>query len=64
MGSERMECRLEASQMNREAADHGYQGEWAQVAIAAAVFELAAAVWELKDFLAFHLQGRPEEERR
>lgn len=65
MSSERTECRLAAMEMSKEAAAHGYKDQWALVAVAGGILELAAAVWELVDFLAWaHDERRPEVKRR
>jgi len=59
MSSERMECRLASREMHESAAREDYEGRWALVAVAACILELAAAVWELVDFLPWaHDQRR------
>ena len=49
--SERSECRLSASDILRKAEDNNFNGEWAIVAVAAALFECAAAAWEVVEAL-------------
>ena len=49
--SERSECRLSASGMLRKAEGNNFDGEWATVAVAAALFECAAAAWEVVEAL-------------
>ena len=56
MTSEREEARLGSMALFEMAKSHNYEGEWAQVAIAGANLEIAAAVWELKDFLDWALE--------
>ena len=49
--SERSECRFRSMALFDKAEAHNYEGEWAHVAVAASILEIAAAHWELKDFL-------------
>ena len=49
--SEREEARLGSMALFEKARSHDYEGEWAHVAVAASILELAAALWEFKDFL-------------
>ena len=60
--SERSECRLTSTDLIRDAEKHNFEGGWGLVAVSAAIFEVAGALWDLRDFLGY-AYGRLEEPR-
>ena len=46
---ESTQCRLSAMEMIAQADKEGYEGRWANVAIAGALLEVAAAVWAVRE---------------
>ena len=53
MMDESSRCSLYSTELAEAARKKNYEGEWALVAVAAAAFEIAAALRELNDFLAW-----------
>ena len=51
-------CHLVSLELIRKAESNEYEGDWSRVAIAAAIYKLAAAVFEAQEHLTYYLNKR------